>query len=439
MAAWRTLGVVIAVLAAADMARAETFPLAEAVQAGDCFRIQLELSLTGEIKVARDGKPAPIKLSASARHEFPERILQLAAGLPIKTARNYDFAKATITAGREVSERVLRTDRRLFVAQRHKDVPLVYCPAGALTREELELTSEHFDTLCLTGLLPAKEVAVGEAWKVANNVAQALCGFEGLSEQSLTCKLEEVTANIARVSVAGTANGIDLGAQVKLTIEASYHFDLTAKRLTKLTWKQQDDREQGPASPATSVQTTTTLVRSAIDQPESLNDAKLVVVADGFEPPLAMTQLLHRDPKRRFDLLFGREWQVVGQTDEHLVMRLMERGEFLAQVTITPWTAAEKGKHLSPAEFRDAMDETPGWEASMELQAGEVPSGDSRWIYRISQLGTLDGSDVMQNFYLAASPDGEQVVLAFTLTPKQADRLGSRDLSLAGSLAFPGK
>ena len=75
----------------------------------------------------------------------------------------------------------------------------------------------------------------------------------------------------------------------------------------------------------------------------------------------------------------------------------------------------------------------------MELQAGEVPSGDSRWIYRISQLGTLDGSDVMQNFYLAASPDGEQVVLAFTLTPKQADRLGSRDSSLAGSLAFPGK
>ena len=59
MAAWRTLGVVVALLAAADMAHAESYPLAEAVQAGDCFRIQLEMSLSGEIKVTRDGRPAP--------------------------------------------------------------------------------------------------------------------------------------------------------------------------------------------------------------------------------------------------------------------------------------------------------------------------------------------------------------------------------------------
>ena len=37
---------------------------------------------------------------------------------------------------------------------------------------------------------------------------------------------------------------------------------------------------------------------------------------------------------------------------------------------------------------------------------------------------------------LVSGPEGDQVVLAFTMTPKQADRLGTRDLSLAGSIAF---
>jgi hypothetical protein len=114
----------------------------------------------------------------------------------------------------------------------------------------------------------------------------------------------------------------------------------------------------------------------------------------------------------------------------------MERGDFIAQVTITPWTAAEKGKHLSAEEFKEAMARTPGWEPDTELQAGEVPTDDSRWIYRLSALGKMDEETVVQNFFLVAGPEGDQVVLAFTMTPKQADRLGTRDLSLAGSIAF---
>jgi hypothetical protein len=117
-------------------------------------------------------------------------------------------------------------------------------------------------------------------------------------------------------------------------------------------------------------------------------------------------------------------------------MRFIDRGDFVAQVTITPWSKAEKGKHLSADAFRDAMNATPGWEVEKELQAAEVPSDGGRWIYRISALGQLDGSKVMQVFYLVAGPDGEQVVLMFTLTEKQVDRLGTRDLSMAANVEF---
>jgi hypothetical protein len=437
MVTWQILGTIFVALVGVRAGWAQTYALTEKPQAGDCFRIQLDMKLSGEIKVSREGKEIALKLEAAAGHEFPERVLSVGPdGLPEKTARVYEKAKASITVEGDHSERVLRPERRLFVAQRHQDQFQVYSTSGPLTREELELTGEHFDTLALAGLLPGQPVAVGQTWRVANPAAQALCNFEGLTEQNLVCHLEEVKDQVARVSITGSATGIDLGSLVKLNIQAVYHFDLNAKHLTRLEWKQKDERKQGPASPATSVQTAVTLTRAVIEQPAALSDVALVSVPDGFEPPLPLAQLEFRDPKNRFDMTYGRDWQTVSQGDEHVVLRLIERGDFVAQATITPWTKAEKGKHLSPQEFQEAMENTPGWEPDQELQAGEI-SAEGRWIYRISALGQLDGMKVMQNFYLIAGPGGEQVVIAFTLAPKQADRLGTRDISMAANVDFP--
>jgi len=44
---------------------------------------------------------------------------------------------------------------------------------------------------------------------------------------------------------------------------------------------------------------------------------------------------------------------------------------------------------------------------------------------------------VLQNFYLIAGPGGEQVVVVFTMTPKQADKFGVRDLALVGAIEVP--
>src|SRR5262249_35026007 len=121
-------------------------------------------------------------------------------------------------------------------------------------------------------------------------------------------------------------------------------------------------------------------------------------------------------------------------TNDHAILRLLDRGDLIAQATITPWTPAKAGEHLSAEAFDKAMAETPGWEPEQVLQSGEVPSEAGRWVYRISATGLLDGNKVMQNFYLIAGPGGEQIVVAFTLSAAKAERLGTRDLSLVGSL-----
>jgi hypothetical protein len=439
MTAWRVGLSVVLLVAAVPASRGQTATLAETIKPGDCFRVGIDMKLTGEMRFLRDnGKSSAVKLSAQASHAFPERVLVGSGATIQKSARSYETAKATIQRGNDRSENAVRASRKLIVAQRNKDQFLVYSPAGALSRSELEVVSEHFDTLHLAGLLPGKEVKVGETWTVAGPVAQALSSLEGMTEHKLAGKLEKVAGNEATFSVVGTVSGIWQGAQVKASVEATGTFDLAGKRLTRLVWKQKDDRDQGPASPASSLETTVTLTRKPIDQPTSLSDVALVSVPDGFSPPGPMTNLEYReyrDPKGRYSLVHTRDWFLTAASDDQAVMRLIDK-VWVAQVTVTPWTKAKKGEHLSGEEFKTAMNNTSGWRPERELQAGELKV-EGKWVYRLSVLGQLNGVAVMQNFYLVAAPGGEQVVLTFTLSPRMADKLGARDLSLASSIEVP--
>jgi hypothetical protein len=437
MAAWRTLASLMITLAAAGTGRGQTYSLAEAPVAGKYFRIETQMKLSGKMRLRQNAKTLTFKQTASAEHVFLERILDVGPkGLARKSAQFFKTARATVTVSNHAEDKSLRPERRLLVAQRYNDQGLCYSPVGPLTREELEV-SEHFDTLSLPGLLPGKAVAVGNTWKVSNAVVQALCNFEGLTAQDLVCKLQSVKKDIAQVAVTGKVSGIDIGALVKLTIKAECQFDLKAKRLTGLEWSQMEERDQGPASPASSNEVTTRLKRSAIEPAEELSDIALVSVPEDSKAPLPLTQVYYLDKKKRYDLLHSREWQTVGMTDKHLIMRLMDRGDFVAQVTLAVWSRAQSGKHLSAEEFEEAMAATPGWEADQVIQSGEVKSEEGRWVYRISALGKLDGLKVMQNYYLVASPEGEQVVLTFTMTESQVQKIGTRDLTLVGSLDFP--
>jgi hypothetical protein len=437
MVAWRSLLGLVLVLIATPALWADTYPLAEEVKAGDCCRYKLEMTLSGELRFYKDEKFVPVKLTAKATHQFPERVLATGKnGLAERTARVYDSAAVEITVGGNRSERSLRKERSLVAAQRISDVGLSYSPSGPLTREEIEAL-DHFDTLSVTGLLAGKSVAVGDTWKPNNAVLQALCHFEGLAEQDVSCKLESVKDNVAHVTITGTAQGIELGALVKVQVDATCRFDLTQKRIVHVAWKQKDERDQGPASPASTVETSWKVERTPIEQPDSLGDVALVSVPEG-EVPATMLAVDYRDPKSRYTLPLPREWQLVSQTDEHVIFRLMERGDFVAQVTVTPWKSAGKGQHMSPEEFREAMARTPGWEPEKEVEIGEVKTAaGGNYIYRASYVGTMDGTEVAQNFYLVAGPDGEQVVLLFTMTPKKAQKLAERDMFLATAIEFP--
>ncbi len=440
MATWRNLAILIGAFGAVSSAGAQSQLITEATTRGDCFRYELHMTVTGELRVNRDGKQTPIPLAAQARHHFSERILEhKPKGLPEKVARHYDVAQSALNVNNATTNRELRPDRRLVVAQRGPDRFLCYSPSGPLSRDEKELVSEHFDTLAITGLLPEKEVAVGETWKPANGTVQSLCLFEALISHELSAKLESIVDGSAVIRISGNATGIDLGALVKQKVAATVRYDLLAKRIVMVEWTQNDERDQGPASPASAIEMKVTLKRSLIEQPKELNSVAIESVPQGFDPPAALTQVIYRDTKDRYEVGAHRDWYLVGQTESHVVLRLIERGDLVAQVSLTPGPNAGAGKHISADEFKRIASESPGWQYEELVDEGELTADGGRWIYRVVARGEMDGVKIVQAFYLIAGPKGDQVIATFTMKPPQVAKLGSRDVTLISSIQFPAK
>jgi hypothetical protein len=435
MFAKRNLLVLMAALTATATARAQSYNLAEDFVKDSQFRVELDLTLKGQITIRQSGKVSVLEQSAKAHHEFVESLLEAGTvGLVDKAARIYDKAEANIIVAKEESPRKLRPDRALMIVQRQNDLVTAYCPKGPLALEECELT-EHFDTLAIAGLLPGKEVAIGETWKLSNATAQALCYLDGLTGHDLTGKLEKVDGDRAFLKVTGTAQGIGLGAAVKVAIQAAAQFDLKERRVVAVEWKQTDEREQGPVSPALKIEVVNTVKRTPIEPVKDLHPFKLL-------PYLAqtpVTQIAYADGKGRFEMQFSRDWHMVGRTDDYLVLRLLERGDFLAQVTVAPWHKADPGKPLTPAQFKAVLDRAPGWEQDKLIEEKELNAERKGYmIYRIAATGQHEGVEVWQYAYLVAGPRGDQTIVTFTMTPAQAPKLEGRDMPLIRSLVYPG-
>jgi hypothetical protein len=430
---------VVAVLAVAPAARAQTVTLAESPKPGECSRYTTELTVAGYLIVTQDEAKQPVKVEARGKHRFVERTLTAADGLPANTARHYEEAVATATVGGDKFDRTLAADRRLIAARRSSEGLFCFSPAGPLSRDELDLITEHFNPQCLPGLLPNAPVKVGDTWPVTNAAAQAACLFDGLAKHTLVGKLAGVTGNIATFTITGGAEGIEHGARVVLEISATGKYDTAAGKVVELEWKQKDDREMGPVNPAAKVEAAVTLRREPLPAPPGeLADAAVAAIPQGEVPPI-MTSLRHLDSKDRYQVVYPRDWNITGQSDTHLVLRLLDRGELICQATVTAWKKAEPGKHITADEFKKAVFDTPGWVPGKVLDDGELPTDPGRWLYRVTAEGRMQEVAVIQSFHLLAGPQGDQVAVTVAMRPEKARAVGTKDVGLVNAIEFGAK
>ncbi|CAN5424921.1 hypothetical protein BH11PLA2_BH11PLA2_44090 [soil metagenome] len=424
----RTLALFLLLIPLAD-AQTASIQLEEANAPGTLLQATLDMKLSGRMNLDRNGSVEAVPLEATGKHAYTERIDGTA-----KALRLYAEASSTTVAGVDRGTRTLSKERRLIVAQRNLNSLCPWSPAGPLTQDDLSLVAEHFDTLSLPGLLPNKAVAVNDTWPIQDATVGALCSFDGIIKHSLAGKMTELGEKSAIFTVEGTAEGVENGAKVKLTVTAKGTFDIVAKRIVSLTWEQTDDREAGPISPAMEAKVTVTVTRNTVAESPAEFAVKLPEIATAD-----LLGVLYRQPNGAFELAYDRNWHPVVQTESHLVLRLVTNSELIAQATIAPWKKADPAVPADELhkEFIDATAKQPGWVPEKVLASAAGTGNATAKLFSHTVLGKQDGLPVQQSFYVLTAADGRRVILSVTVRVEQAETLGTQDATLANAILFP--
>jgi len=414
-----------------------SYALNDKSAAGAVFDVSADLQVTGRAEVKSGaGTAAALPLAVRAGFRYSEkRLVDTHAIDESRSVRYYRTAQAAIEIDKQKSTPTLRPHVQLMVAQGQRGGPMFFSPGGPLTRDELDLLKLPGDSLVVPAILPANPVALGDKWTPETEAMQALVGLDVVGQCEVTCTLAEVNDGIAKVQLSGTVSGGVDGAETQISLDGHFLFHLEAGYVTRLELTQKEKRSVGHVAPGLNVEARVVVSQQPADNPKELSDEVLSGIP--LEPNPAIVQLAYESPDGKLRFYYDRQWQIFFSDQGLTVLRLLDRGDLVAQCNISRMPAVAPGRHADPNRFQQDVIKVLGNQFQRLVQAGEVPGDDGRWIYRLAAVGAAGELPVQWTYYLVAGPGGDQAVFVYTMEAKMAERFGTRDLAMVGTVEFP--
>jgi len=447
----------------------QTVTLPVPIAGSPATRVRLRLDVSGEL-VAPAGPDAAAErrpVTMQARFDFDE-----SSAAPPQTGggafrevtpvlRRYADAAAEIRVGTEAVRAALAADARSVLVARIGTTPMPYLAGGFLSGEEHDLLETPFDPLLLEGLLSGTQVAVGDDWQVAADVAAGLLAIDTVESGAIDARLEEVSDGVARVSLSGIVDGAVDGVPTHVTIEGS--FSTAARRVAADGGNQaaacfelwgpvaqvaatlRERRQASHVAPGFDLE-----ARIAVTQtPIAVAEIRAVAgrddaVADSAEAAMRTPRrrgaggpgrIWFSDPAGRFDLVRDARWRVVENGPGGLVMRLVDRGALVAQCSITALELPPAGAAPPAAADveRDVQRSLAG-QASRTEPGEELVAADGSRIVRVASSGTAGGLPFQWIHYVVTAADGSRANATFMFESSLRRRFAEADRHLIEGL-----
>ncbi len=419
--------------------------LRESAQPNEATRVLVTLKAEGLYQpapapgLAKDEPVKPLALKVETRFDFGERVIKLDdKGQARRAVRRVVQAASAINGEIRAAGAVLRPEVALLVAEPRDKGVVVFSPGGPLTRSELEVVQGAGDPLLLSRLLPGKAVAKGEHWRVSDDAARCLSGYDALAVNSLQATLETVNADTAKIRLSGEVRGAVLGGEGAINCEGLCIFDRKSEKIVEMTVKRAEVRKPGPVEAGLDLKSTLSVTRRAIAVPKALSDA--VISAVPTDPTPLREQLLLIPPSGKYSLLHDRSWHVYWDDPRQSVLKRLDQGVVVAQCNLAIGPNAGKGRHQNLEQFRGDLRRALGSRFVEFLGEGEVdgdPAGGFR--YKVGAQGREGEVGVIWYYFLVASPEGEQLLAMFTLAQDHLKSFGGQDSIMIGSFKWKEK
>lgn len=411
----------------------EQYSLDESPANGLIYRVSAEVDVRGKLQTtASKDKTLDLDLAVEAGFDYRERRLPGAGrdAEALRSLREYRQAQAAISVNKNRSFSSLTNADALIVAHGNRQGITFYQPSELLTRNELELLQMPGDALAVLGFLPQTKVEVGQKWTVETWAAQMLTGTEALLKSDVSCELESVKNNTAKVRIRGAVEGAIQGATTKIELSGYYLFDTDRNYLRSVELQQTEKRGVGAVSPGMDVVATVKLDRSLTTSAGQVTEAAAEKIP--LEPQPEELQLVLQLPWNAV-VSHTRDWHVFQRTPHLTVLRLVKGGSLIAQCNLSPLAEPKDGQPVTEAAFRELVKKGLGESLKSIESSHAIPTETELKLHRIVAKGESQKIDMTWHYYLA-SAEGRQMLFFVAFESDLKEQLDEADLKLVKTL-----
>jgi hypothetical protein len=431
------LTLLTAMLATANFASAKEYPLVTGRDAGEVSQVEVLLEVGGELTLQdeKDKKTHHLKTSVVGTLVYDEKLgaTGKAAG-ETRGVRQYRRCDAVIKIDKGTTKARLRDDRRLVALATGERQMTLFSPSGPLTQEELDLITIPACSLLVEQLLPNQPVAPGDKWQHDDDLLAALLNLDAIGHSEVSTTFKEVTTTGAQLELAGTVHGAIDGVATEIELKGRYKFDLQQNRVTWFALLVKEKRAIGHVAPGVDV---TARLQMKIAPGSTCPALADEVLADLSLTPQPEQMLLeYTSPEGQFQFLHDRAWHVVSEAGKTAALRLVDRGELVAQCNVSALPAGPEGKRFTLAKFQEDVQQSLGNHFKQFISAAESENSAGHNTCRVVASGEVETLPIQWNYYLVADARGQQVVLAFTMETDLVERFGASDASMLATLRF---
>jgi len=131
------------------------------------------------------------------------------------------------------------------------------------------------------------------------------------------------------------------------------------------------------------------------------------------------------DPCNRYDVVYGTNWKIIEESSDYLMMRLVDRGTLIGQVTVTP--LPPQSDVLTLSDFENDIEIALGEQFGNLVSASTYKRDDGTEILRVASVGEAENLPFHWIHYHLRAIEGQRLSLAFMVESRHIDRFSNAD------------
>lgn len=415
------------------VAAGDLFFLQSKCQAGGVYSVVEKIQVTGTVDPSTDAKTRPLPLTVDGQFAYEEMRFDDGRSADRRSVRCYREAAASIQVGKHRDSPKLRDEMRVVSVRAGKSGLAIASPNGPMTREELDLIDIPGNTLILDQLLPEDGVKTGGSWKIPDAALAQLVCADVVSRNEVQCELADADDAHANIRVAGHLNAATNGVATEMDLDGTASFDLSKKCLTSIQMSIKERRSVGYIGPAMDVTARLEIQISPEVSSELLTPA---IVKSASEDDPSTHPLALRSELGGYHLVYDRRWHVTRNETQLVVLRLIDRGELVAQCNISPLPRLDQGKTVTIEQFQTEVRQSLAKRFDHFETVAEGKGAGGMRVLKVIASGFVSELPIQWRYYLAIAPDGRRLALSYTMENDLVQRFADSDTAMTESIEF---